>query len=265
MQLRLAFAVAAHLEPEILIIYDVLAVGDADFQKKCIGKMESISKSEGRTILFVSHNMSAIQSLCSKGILLEDGKTKGVFDIAQAVSQYLYGEEGNSTAFFSPDKLNKNNSVFIIEAYIQNSKNLTTDRFAVYDDICVNIKWANQKGVPVNPNFILMNKFNVNVMLAIDTEVDRDGSLKSEKGTYISKITIPKNFLNAGEYFLHIALDSASPRTCHEVHYNALYFSVWDPMDENSVARGLFTSSYEECMLLPLLPSSFTKISEIIN
>jgi len=73
MQLRLAFAVAAHLEPEILIIDEVLAVGDAEFQKKCIGKMEDVSKS-GRTILFVSHNMAAIESLCNKGILLSKGK-----------------------------------------------------------------------------------------------------------------------------------------------------------------------------------------------
>jgi lipopolysaccharide transport system ATP-binding protein len=75
MYVRLAFAVAAHLEPEILVVDEVLAVGDAQFQKKCLGKMEDISKKENRTILFVSHNMEAIQNLCSKGILLEKGKS----------------------------------------------------------------------------------------------------------------------------------------------------------------------------------------------
>jgi ABC-type polysaccharide/polyol phosphate transport system ATPase subunit len=73
MYVRLAFAVAAHLESEILIVDEVLAVGDAEFQKKCLGKMGEVSKGEGRTVLFVSHNMAAVQSLCGKGILLEDG------------------------------------------------------------------------------------------------------------------------------------------------------------------------------------------------
>ena len=71
MYVRLAFAVAAHLESEILIVDEVLAVGDVEFQKKCLGKMGEVSKGEGRTVLFVSHNMAAVQSLCKKGILLE--------------------------------------------------------------------------------------------------------------------------------------------------------------------------------------------------
>ena len=74
MYVRLAFAVAAHLESEILIVDEVLAVGDAEFQKKCLGKMGDVSKSEGRTVLFVSHNMAAVQNLCTKGILLDKGK-----------------------------------------------------------------------------------------------------------------------------------------------------------------------------------------------
>src|SRR6202161_1759454 len=74
MYVRLAFAVAAYLEPEILVVDEVLAVGDAQFQKKCLGKMEDVSKNDGRTILFVSHNMSAIQSFCNSGILLNEGR-----------------------------------------------------------------------------------------------------------------------------------------------------------------------------------------------
>src|SRR5882762_1296052 len=73
MQLRLAFSVAAHLEPEILIIDEVLAVGDAEFQKKCLGKMEDVTQNKGRTVLFVSHNMNAVRLLCNKGVLLKDG------------------------------------------------------------------------------------------------------------------------------------------------------------------------------------------------
>lgn len=88
MQLRLAFAVAAHLEPEILVIDEVLAVGDADFQKKCLGKMDEVSKS-GRTILFVSHNMPAVQNLCSKGVFLEKGKMKFSGKVEEVINLYM--------------------------------------------------------------------------------------------------------------------------------------------------------------------------------
>ena len=89
MYVRLAFAVAAHLESEILIVDEVLAVGDAEFQKKCLGKMGDVSKGEGRTVLFVSHNMAAVQNLCSKGILLDKGKIISNGNIQQVLGDYL--------------------------------------------------------------------------------------------------------------------------------------------------------------------------------
>lgn len=89
MYVRLAFAVAAHLESEILIVDEVLAVGDAEFQKKCLGKMNDVSKGEGRTVLFVSHNMAAVKSLCTKGIVLEHGKVVFSSDAESAVNYYL--------------------------------------------------------------------------------------------------------------------------------------------------------------------------------
>lgn len=93
MYVRLAFAVAAHMEPDILIIDEVLAVGDAEFQKKCLGKMDEITKKEGRTILFVSHNMPAIQSLCEKCIVLEGGMIKFIGPTNEAINDYLNSRE----------------------------------------------------------------------------------------------------------------------------------------------------------------------------
>ena len=87
MQLRLAFAVAAHLEPEILIIDEVLAVGDAEFQKKSLGKMEDITK-QGRTVIFVSHDITAVQNLCTKGVLIENGKILANGPIKDVVHKY---------------------------------------------------------------------------------------------------------------------------------------------------------------------------------
>jgi lipopolysaccharide transport system ATP-binding protein len=101
MYVRLAFAVAAHLEPEILIVDEVLAVGDAEFQKKCLGKMDEASKREGRTVILVSHNMSAVNSLCSKGIYLEHGRLQTIGDTKVVVSKYLArtqeGKDGQKT------------------------------------------------------------------------------------------------------------------------------------------------------------------------
>ena len=104
MTVRLAFAVAAFLEPEILVIDEVLAVGDAEFQKKAIGKMQDISKGEGRTVLFVSHNMAAVKSLCTRGIVMENGRVVMDSEIDIAVSYYLGGndaERSNSKRFSS--------------------------------------------------------------------------------------------------------------------------------------------------------------------
>ena len=92
MYVRLAFAVAAHLESEILIVDEVLAVGDAEFQKKCLGKMGDISKGEGRTVLFVSHNMSAVKSLCTKGVVLKNGNVLYSGTTDNAISKYLKGD-----------------------------------------------------------------------------------------------------------------------------------------------------------------------------
>ncbi len=98
MYVRLAFAVAAHLEPEILIVDEVLAVGDAQFQKKCMGKMEEVGK-EGRTVIFVSHNMGAVSSLCQKGILLKKGELINIGSSKEVVSHYLEGDSVRQTKY----------------------------------------------------------------------------------------------------------------------------------------------------------------------
>jgi lipopolysaccharide transport system ATP-binding protein len=97
MRVRLAFAVAAHLEPDILVVDEVLAVGDAEFQKKAIGKMKDISGNDGRTVLFVSHNMAAVKSLCTRGIVLENGKVAYEGGTDECVSFYLSKKEGNKS------------------------------------------------------------------------------------------------------------------------------------------------------------------------
>lgn len=94
MMVRLGFAIAAHLEPEILVVDEVLAVGDAEFQKKAIGKMQDVSKGEGRTVLFVSHNMAAVRSLCTRGVMLKNGMVDYIGSIPDTLDHYLKSDDG---------------------------------------------------------------------------------------------------------------------------------------------------------------------------
>jgi len=106
MYVRLAFSVAAHLEPEILVVDEVLAVGDVQFQKKCLGKMQEVSTNEGRTVLFVSHNLTAVQTLCSKALYLKAGQLVGIGPVESLIADYLQeAQTGDSTALTGPVKL----------------------------------------------------------------------------------------------------------------------------------------------------------------
>jgi lipopolysaccharide transport system ATP-binding protein len=107
MKVRLAFAVAAFLEPDILVVDEVLAVGDAEFQKKAIGKMKDISNSEGRTVLFVSHNMAAIQDLCSKLLVVSQGKTVFEGDVSEGITYYLRNTGDVQSYKKFPEKISK--------------------------------------------------------------------------------------------------------------------------------------------------------------
>ncbi|MCU0334655.1 MAG: polysaccharide ABC transporter ATP-binding protein [Chitinophagaceae bacterium] len=123
MHVRLGFAVAAHLEPDVLIVDEVLAVGDYEFQKKCLGKMREVSQAQGRTILFVSHNMTAIQSLCSKGLLLENGAIAANGDIASVMAIY---QAQNQLQAFADIHLEK-------DGLALNSVSLGADRLTSFD------------------------------------------------------------------------------------------------------------------------------------
>src|SRR5215470_8725835 len=114
MYVRLAFAVAAHLEPEILVIDEVLAVGDTEFQKKCLGKMESASKREGRTVLFVSHNMAAVESMCQKAIWLDRGQLKMIDqDVRRVITAYLTTTSEHNVARWQSEDSKLDNAWFV--------------------------------------------------------------------------------------------------------------------------------------------------------
>jgi len=132
MYVRLAFAVAAHLESEILIVDEVLAVGDAEFQRKCLGKMGDVSKGEGRTVLFVSHNMLAIKKLCSKVIYLNDGSIKSIGDTASIIDHYLLNSLEHRSVYDLPVPEDSDNSLaFAYELRIEDTNGNTLSEIPI--------------------------------------------------------------------------------------------------------------------------------------
>ncbi|MFC1831317.1 ABC transporter ATP-binding protein [Thermodesulfobacteriota bacterium] len=143
MYVRLAFAVAAHLEPEILLVDEVLAVGDAEFQKKCLGKMEEVGK-EGRTILFVSHNMTAVSGLCTKAICLDQGKMNYSGDVQNAISKYLIsGDTNDSSVDLTQKKDRSGPSEFsrLLHVTLKNQDGRPNNTFKIFGPMSVEISF----------------------------------------------------------------------------------------------------------------------------
>jgi lipopolysaccharide transport system ATP-binding protein len=148
MYVRLAFAVAAHLEPEILVIDEVLAVGDAEFQKKCLGKMESVSKKEGRTVLFVSHNMGAIRALCGVTLLLASGAVQMIGETQSVTGSYLSrSAEGVSTdkLIASHRRRAGSGDVWISSVKTYNGNSELQDSFLIGEPILIRISYTVEK------------------------------------------------------------------------------------------------------------------------
>jgi lipopolysaccharide transport system ATP-binding protein len=196
MYVRLAFAVAAHLEPEILIVDEVLAVGDAQFQKKCLGKMEDVTDREGRTVLFVSHNIGAIHSLCNVGIYLEEGKVKKIGDITKTISSYYESKD------LCPSCHYKN--LDALESLIPKILEIK------FDNVVGNAHFKSSASIRIVVDCISANISHLVVGLHIynsqDVEVIHTSSefscleIPQDLSSKTVNIQIPKNSLNLGEY-----------------------------------------------------------------
>ena len=209
MYVRLAFAVAAHLEPEILLVDEVLAVGDAAFQKKCLGKMNRVAKEEGRTILFVSHNMDAIRRLCPQSIWLDDGRVQVRDESSKCVSQYLLKDirEGGEVIFNPSHQLATGMPVKLHSVRLFDDQGNMTNCFSRKSSIRVEIDWeSTEKLYKPRLGFVLQTADGIDVMMGFDAT-----SWKSEElstGRRISSCHIPKELLNEGAYVLDIGADS---------------------------------------------------------
>ncbi|MBB6371670.1 ABC transporter ATP-binding protein [Chryseobacterium shigense] len=201
MYVRLAFAVAAHLESEILIVDEVLAVGDADFQKKCLGKMGDVTKGEGRTILFVSHNMTAIKELCNTGILLNQGQLAYSGNILDTIIEYQKNSETQSKYLHEGpvETAMGNDNIRILEFSAEPAQGELID---IESGILVKLRFFNSKpGINLDTTFELRTYEEVPVFhtgVLITTNND------SEAKEYSVEFTLPKHLLNAGNYYFKL-------------------------------------------------------------
>ncbi len=232
MYVRLAFAVAAHLEPEILIVDEVLAVGDAQFQKKCLGKMEEVGK-DGRTVLFVSHNMAMISNLCQKGIMLEGGKISAQGEISKVIQQYY--QNSNKKNEISSRRIGSENVELLSVELVGLSGNLET---TIHDELTIRMKYKIKKVTDARsvPNFHFFAPDGSYIFISSPNDIS-----KMPPGIYQADCRVPGGLLNEGAYFVGVAITSYFDAGTFVVDFferNALMFNVVDPMDARSGRYG---------------------------
>ncbi|RME56551.1 ABC transporter ATP-binding protein [Candidatus Parcubacteria bacterium] len=238
MYVRLAFAVAAHLEPEILIVDEVLAVGDAQFQKKCLGKMEEVGK-EGRTVLFVSHNMAAITSLCQRVVLLGSGQKEYDGPVSEGIVQYYSGGLG-SPACLNTEQGKKigDQSAELISASIKNHVGETTAEVDITKPCSISMQYrvlSGEEGSIAVPNFHFYVADGTCAFISVPRHMGAYGA-----GEYLAICNIPGNFLNEGTYFIGLALTTYTEKgfNVNFFEQNALSFNARDPMTLESGRYG---------------------------
>jgi lipopolysaccharide transport system ATP-binding protein len=254
MYVRLAFGVAAHLEPEILIVDEVLAVGDAEFQKKALGKMKDVSTKEGRTVLFVSHNMPAIRSLCSRAVSLEKGTIMGNGDVEKVTINYLQKTNTPSLEFTWED-VETIHGIKLLKFFVQDLNDnpltdLTTDK-----DIKIAIQYKvmeNDKRFGFTIGF--WNEFDELIFLTL-SNLDNDFFNYKDPGIYTSNCTIPANFLNDHTYSVSLNIFDANYQN-GVTFKDVLMLSIGDGMQLRKDYLGGFQG-----MIRPSFPWNTQKIN----
>lgn len=248
MMVRLGFAVAAHLDPEILVVDEVLAVGDAEFQKKAIGKMQDVSKGEGRTVLFVSHNMASMQRLCTRGVLLDKGNVSYMGNIADTIATYLTGEVIQS------EYQNYNDDITPLK--LMSARVYPENGIIFYSSSPIKIDLVvkvNECVPDLVVGFNLHSSFQYPIARADYNDIDGVNSLIPS--TYIFQFEIPANTLSNGEY--KVVFDVAQKCVKNyaredsvltfrvEIKSDSMINAYSEPFPEkNSIIRGLWLKKY---------------------
>ncbi|MGV8130111.1 MAG: ABC transporter ATP-binding protein [Methanolinea sp.] len=223
MYVRLAFAVAAHMEPEILLVDEVLAVGDAAFQKKCLGKMGDVAK-EGRTILFVSHNMNAIRNLCTKTAVLDKGNITFFGKTIDGINFY----NSQLSDKFSREKYFDdipNKSITLLKMCIYSNDNKENGSFDVNSAITIEIEYRVKMNITGTNIAISIIRDGINIIWSFDIDQDKKSFYFREKGDYCSRIILPPRILGVGLYSVYF--DSAIYNKEHiSKYHDCLIFKI---------------------------------------
>lgn len=258
MQLRLAFAVAAHLEPEILVIDEVLAVGDAQFQKKCLGKMDDVAR-EGRTILFVSHHMPAVERLCTRGILMNDGKIAEQGPMHQVIASYLHsgiqrlGERTWSSPSVAPgDDVVRLRAVRAVRGTQREIVHQVTVREAFDVELAF---WVLKPGAVLDAVLFFFNEDGTVLFVTSDFQDPTWHNRPRQPGIHTSICHIPAHLLNEGTLRVQASV-SANPHTLHAIEKDAITIRIVDDLQPGG-ARGSYTREWPSSAFRPLLSWSF--------
>ena len=235
MKMRLAFSVAAHLEPEIMIVDEVLAVGDAEFQKKCLGKMKDISTS-GRTVLFVSHSMQTVTSLCDRCILLDKGQIRKEGTPSEVILEYLGGdgEFSGRADFSSQGKVVGDDHVQLLYGEVVDESGRAALEIDIRKSLTVRMGFRVRRRIDSRlvPNFHFVVPGGTYAFVS-----SPEAPVELAPGDYEASCHIPGDFLNDGSYFVGLAMTSyGQGQAIHFFEQSALTFNVRDPM-EGSVGR----------------------------
>jgi len=212
MYVRLAFAVAAHLDNEILIADEVLAVGDASFQKKALGKMNDVSASQGRTVLFVSHQMNFISQLCPSCVILDRGRVGFQGPTSEAIPRYLQLGAGVAAQLDYDNDPRK--PIMITGFRIETAQGESSTQFTIHDSIFATVRYTVNE--PVRFAYVSLHILGPEEQNLVDNcDVDTDPTLyeKREPGEYIARIAFPTHLLNAGRFYTEIWVGIPSART----------------------------------------------------
>ena len=264
MYVRLAFAVAAHMEPEVLIVDEVLAVGDSNFQRKCLGKMETVAN-EGRTVLFVSHSMETVNRLCNTTILLENGSVKSSGRTEEVIHAYLKSDFGTTArrSWSHLDKAPGNDVSRLIEVNVHDEDGKITDNFDITKPVGITMVYEVLKNDVVFTHSInLHNENGVNILNSHDitSEIRKKPRVK---GRYSSTMWIPGNFLAEGMVAVGVAILEQDPFIVHFHELDAVAFNVTDPINGLS-ARGDYVHSFPG-IVRPILSWETSRINQSVT
>jgi len=252
MYMRLAFAVAAHIEPEILLVDEVLAVGDAQFQKKCLQRMESLSRS-GQTILFVSHSMAAVARLCHRALWLDRGKIKLQGSVAEVAAAYL--KEGNAKTGEQvwPDDEHAPGDEFVRlrRVRVVNSDGETAISVNIGSAFTIECVFdVFRSDIALFPVLRIFNEWGTEILWTTDSQSAQHGKVRTI-GRYHCTVQFPANLLSEGFMTVMVSVTSLCPTRNHIAESDAVHFQAMEIID-GTTARGDYTDPIQS-MMRPML------------